>query len=129
MLREVNETHPKLILKRQKLHPAPAVSLHPVPSELACWYWSRYSSSVWFQRRNDKHQINRSTYRPWQECAGLYRKEITNISHRQDAMVSVMFVRSMVGGGSVCLVLVFAATHSEMVLRSVLYNPIRKTKC
>ena len=23
-------------------------------------------SSVWFERRNDKHQINRSAYRPWQ---------------------------------------------------------------
>ena len=52
-----------------------------------------------------------------------------NISHRQDAMVSVMFVHSMVGGGSVGLVLVFAATRSEMALRSVLYNPIQKTKC
>ena len=35
-------------------------------------------------------------------------------------MVSIMFVRSTVGGGSVGLLLVFAATHSEMVLRSVL---------
>ena len=60
---------------------------------------------------------------------GLYCEEIMNISHRQDAMVSVMFVRSTVGGGSVGLVLVFAATRSEMALRSVLYNPIRKTKC
>ena len=34
-------------------------------------------------------------------------------------MVCVMFVRSMVGGVSVSLVLVFAATRSEMALRSV----------
>ena len=32
----------------------------------------------------------------------------------------VMFVRCTVGGGSVGLVLVFAAPHSEMALRSVL---------
>ena len=51
------------------------------------------------------------------------------VSHLQDAMVSVMFVRSTVGVGSVGLVLVFAATHSEMSLQSVLYNPIQKTKC
>ena len=46
-----------------------------------------------FEQRNDKHQINRSAYRPWQECEGLYREEITNISHQQDAMVSGMIVR------------------------------------
>ena len=34
-------------------------------------------------------------------------------------MVSGMFVRSTVGGGSAGLVLVFAATRSEMALRSV----------
>ena len=50
---------------------------------------------------------------------GLYREEITNILHRQDAIVSVMFVCFMVGGGSVGLVLVFAATHREMALRFV----------
>ena len=77
------------------------------------------NSSVWFERRNDKHQINRSACQPWQECAGFYREEITNISHLQDAMVSVMFVRSTVGGGLVGLVLVFAATCREMALRSV----------
>ena len=77
------------------------------------------SSSVWFQRRNDKHQINRSAYRPWQQCRGLYREQITNISHRQDAMVSIMFVPSTVDGGSVGLVLVFAAMRREMALRSV----------
>ena len=62
----------------------------------------------------------KSIYQPWQECTGLYREEITNILHRQDAMVSVMFVRSTVGGGLVGLVLVFAATCREMALRSVL---------
>ena len=74
---------------------------------------------VWFERRNDKYQINQSAYRPWQESVGLYREEITNISHRQDAMVSVMFVRSTVGGGLVGLVLVFSATRREMALRLV----------
>ena len=42
-----------------------------------------------------------------------------NISHRQDAMVSAMFVRSTVGGGSVSLVLVSAATRSEMAVQSI----------
>ena len=40
-------------------------------------------------------------------------------SNRQDAMVSVMFVLLAIGGGLVGLVLVFAATRSEMGLRSV----------
>ena len=34
-------------------------------------------------------------------------------------MVSVMFVRLTIGGAPVGLVLVFTATRSEMVLRSV----------
>ena len=49
----------------------------------------------------------------------VFCEEIMNISHRQDAMVSVMFVRSMVAGGLVGLVLVFAAMCREMALRSV----------
>ena len=48
-----------------------------------------------------------------------FREEIMNISHRQDTMVSVMFVRFMIGRGPVGLVLVFAATRREMALRSV----------
>ena len=96
------------------------VSLHPVPTEVARRVSVLVSSSsVWFERRKDKHQINGSAYWPWQECTDLYRKEITNISHRQDAMVSVMFVRSTVGGWLVGLVPVFAATCREMALRSV----------
>ena len=38
-------------------------------------------------------------------------EDITNISHRQDAMASVMFVRYTIGGVPVGLVLVFAATR------------------
>ena len=49
----------------------------------------------------------------------VFRENSKNISHRQYAMVSLMFLRSTVGGGSVGLVLVFAATRSEMALRSV----------
>ena len=49
----------------------------------------------------------------------MYREEITNISHRQDAMVSVMFVRSTVGGGLVGLVLVLAAMNDMNDVRSV----------
>ena len=41
------------------------------------------------------------------------------MSDRQDAMVSVMFVLLAIGGGPVGLVLVFAATRSEMALQSV----------
>ena len=48
----------------------------------------------------------------------MFREEITNISNRQDAMVSGMFVLLTIGGGPVGLVLVFAATRSEMALLS-----------
>ena len=37
---------------------------------------------------------------------GYFRENSTDISHRQYAMVSIMFVRSTVDGGSVGLVLV-----------------------
>ena len=42
-----------------------------------------------------------------------------NISNWQDAIVSVMFARSTVGGAPVGLVLVFAATRRQMALRYV----------
>ena len=68
ILREVNETHPKLhdyasvseftlafSRKRQKLQPAPAVSLHPVPTEAAGHVGIGRDRVLVFQRRNDKH--------------------------------------------------------------------------
>ena len=56
-------------------------------------------------------------------------EEITNISHRPCFSRRLIFVRSSLDGGLVTivfLVLVFAATRSEMALRSVLLIQIGK---